>query len=129
MEKHIEHYLDQNPLREFADVVVNLLTKEQLKILKSRLMFDPRKLPLKSPDLAQSLHQADDNFIAYQKEKFIRLSEEFERLVLPEQLESLQTFATHIAQQIEECENDARLNMLESLLGHLLTFLESERTP
>lgn len=117
-----------NPERKFAKAIVAQLTKDQLKTLKSRLQFDPRKLPLTSQALETALQTTDEATFNTLRTRYFQLIDEFQKLVEPSQIDALQGYATYISQLIEQTDDDFLLDDLETLHGHLLNFFESVNT-
>ncbi|QTM01918.1 hypothetical protein [Mannheimia sp. ZY171111] len=127
-----DEFSSLNAYRKLADAIVKLLTKAQLTTLKSRLAFDPRKLPLSRETLVAVFKPWDkpevqqlDNL----EQKYIKLLDEFAKLIEPQQHAALNAYAKSVAQQIEVCEQDNALDSLELLLGELLNFLQTARKP
>ncbi|CAM2752511.1 hypothetical protein B0183_08045 [Glaesserella parasuis] len=117
-----------NPERQFAKAIVAQLTKDQLKTLKSRLQFDPRKLPLTFQALETALQATDEATFNTLRTRYFQLIDEFQKLVEPSQIDALQGYATYISQLIEQTDDDFLLDDLETLHGHLLNFFESVNT-
>ncbi|EPZ99326.1 hypothetical protein KZ437_02425 [Glaesserella parasuis] len=117
-----------NPERKFAEAIVAQLTKDQLKTLKSRLQFDPRKLPLTFQALETALQTKDEATFNTLRTRYFQLIDEFQKLVEPSQIDALQGYATYISQLIEQTDDDFLLDDLETLHGHLLNFFESVNT-
>lgn len=117
-----------NPERKFAEAIVAQLTKDQLKTLKSRLQFDPRKLPLTFQALETALQTTDEATFNTLRTRYFQLIDEFQKLVEPSQIDALQGYATYISQLIEQTDDDFLLDDLETLHGHLLNFFESVNT-
>ncbi|KDB46232.1 hypothetical protein Q7267_08015 [Glaesserella parasuis] len=117
-----------NPERQFAKAIVAQLTKDQLKTLKSRLQFDPRKLPLTFQALETALQTTDEATFNTLRTRYFQLIDEFQKLVEPSQIDALQGYATYISQLIEQTDDDFLLDDLETLHGHLLNFFESVNT-
>ncbi|MDO9893528.1 hypothetical protein Q7473_05125 [Glaesserella parasuis] len=117
-----------NPERQFAKAIVAQLTKDQLKTLKSRLQFDPRKLPLTFQALETALQTTDEATFNTLRTRYFQLIDEFQKLVEPSQIDALQGYATYISQLIEQTDDDFLLDDLETLYGHLLNFFESVNT-
>ncbi|MDG6267778.1 hypothetical protein Q7378_06730 [Glaesserella parasuis] len=117
-----------NPERKFAKAIVAQLTKDQLKTLKSRLQFDPRKLPLTFQALETALQTTDEATFNTLHTRYFQLIDEFQKLVEPSQIDALQGYATYISQLIEQTDDDFLLDDLETLHDHLLNFFESVNT-
>ncbi|AMW17514.1 hypothetical protein [Glaesserella parasuis] len=117
-----------NPERQFAKAIVAQLTKDQLKTLKSRLQFDPRKLPLTFQALETALQTTDEATFNTLRTRYFQLIDEFQKLVEPSQIDALQGYATYISQLIEQTDDDFLLDDLETLHGYLLNFFESVNT-
>ncbi|MDP0337423.1 hypothetical protein Q7268_06745 [Glaesserella parasuis] len=117
-----------NPERKFAKAIVAQLTKDQLKTLKSRLQFDPRKLPLTFQALETALQTTDEATFNTLHTRYFQLIDEFQKLVEPSQIDTLQGYATYISQLIEQTDDDFLLDDLETLHDHLLNFFESVNT-
>ncbi|MDO9765300.1 hypothetical protein Q7523_07305 [Glaesserella parasuis] len=117
-----------NPERQFAKAIVAQLTKDQLKTVKSRLQFDPRKLPLTFQALETALQTTDEATFNTLRTRYFQLIDEFQKLVEPSQIDALQGYATYISQLIEQTDDDFLLDDLETLHGHLLNFFESVNT-
>lgn len=117
-----------NPERQFAKAIVAQLTKDQLKTLKSRLQFDPRKLPLTFQALETALQTTDEATFNTLRTRYFQLIDEFQKFVEPSQIDALQGYATYISQLIEQTDDDFLLDDLETLHGHLLNFFESVNT-
>ncbi|MDG6327193.1 hypothetical protein P9986_06625 [Glaesserella parasuis] len=117
-----------NPERQFAKAIVAQLTKDQLKTLKSRLQFDPRKLPLTFQALETALQTTDEATFNTLHTRYFQLIDEFQKLVEPSQIDALQGYATYISQLIEQTDDDFLLDDLETLHDHLLNFFESVNT-
>ncbi|MDG6263667.1 hypothetical protein [Glaesserella parasuis] len=117
-----------NPERKFAKAIVAQLTKDQLKTLKSRLQFDPRKLPLTFQALETALQTTDEATFNTLRTRYFQLIDEFQKLVEPSQIDALQGYATYISQLIEQTDDDFLLDDLETLHGYLLNFFESVNT-
>lgn len=114
-----------NALRKFADAIINLITKDQLKTLKSRLGFDPRKLPLTFDDLIQVVQQSADPKLEQLNARYFQLIDTFQTLISSKQREILRSYAEFVAQELEQCDDDYLYDGLELLSGLLLEFLEN----
>lgn len=112
-----------HPICTCAEIIVDMLTKDQLKTLKGRLQFDPRKLPLTTQSLRATLLK-DESIYNLLHHRYVQLLDDFQSLVLPAQLEVLQSYVEKLEQQLEQCEDDDELEYLDLLHGHLLNFLE-----
>lgn len=111
----LEYARELNPFRLLADAIVHLLTKDQLNTLKSRLQFNPRKLPLNMQALIDVLQQGDEDTFDLLHHRYLHLFEAFEVLVLPEQLENLHGYSKRISEEFEHTDNDLQLEQLEEL--------------
>lgn len=117
-------FISHNAIRKFAQAIVNILTKEQLKTLKSRLQFDPRKLPLTSDQLITIVQKGDESELNLLHNRYYGFVDAFQKLVEPNQLAEIANYANFVEKQIEQCDNDDLLDNLELLHGHLLNFLD-----
>lgn len=111
----LEYARELNPFRLLAYAIVHLLTKEQINTLKSRLQFNPRKLPLNMQALIDAIQQGDEDIFALLHHRYSQLFKAFEVLVLPEQLENLHGYAKFVFDELKQTSDDLQREQLEEL--------------
>ena len=90
-----------NSYRKIVDAILYNLTPKQLKTLKGRLMFDPRKLPL-TFDAAVLFHIEDVEETKALHDKFKRVLDEFKPLATAEQIAELTRWGTLAQEQHDQ---------------------------
>lgn len=90
-----------NSYRKIVDAILYNLTPKQLKTLKGRLMFDPRKLPL-TFDAAVLFHIEDVEETKALHDKFKRVLDEFKPLATAEQIAELTRWGAFAQEQHDQ---------------------------
>lgn len=120
--------LELSPSRKLADAIVQLMTKDQLNTLKSHLQFNPQKLPLTTQALEEALQQGDESTFDLIHQRYSKLIDAFESLVLPTQLEALHGYAEYLSEQLKQADNYIQVEQLEELYFLLRVFLDNAET-